>query len=195
MIQNFDFKTTVIPGLIEITPFHAADERGCFIKDYAQEIFAKHDIKHELKEIFYTASHKGVIRGLHFQREKQQAKLVRCLSGHIYDVVADLRDNSSAKGIWLGFDLTQENRKELLIPCGCAHGFLALEESLVAYKCNQHFYPEYDDGIRWDDSVLDVKWPLEKIGGKSCVILSDKDKKLQSYKEFQQNCNGFMLSD
>ena len=120
MIQKFEFRETKISGLIQVTPFNADDIRGCFTKDYSQEVFEANGISHDLKEVFYTTSHKGVIRALHFQREKQQPKLVRCIYGHVWDVVVDLRKNSSTFKEWLSFDLTGENDREILIPAGCA---------------------------------------------------------------------------
>ena len=89
MIQKFEFKKTEIEGLIEVTPFNADDIRGCFTKDYSKEVFEQNGIHHDLQEVFYTTSYKGVIRALHFQRVKQQPKLVRCIYGHVYDVVVD----------------------------------------------------------------------------------------------------------
>lgn len=190
MIQKFDFKETEITGLIEVTPFNADDARGCFTKDYSKEVFEANGIVHDLAEIFYTTSYKGVIRALHFQREKQQSKLVRCIHGHVYDVVVDLRPDSPSFKKWLGFDLTGENKKELLIPGGCAHGYLVLEESIVSYKCNEKFYGEFDDGIMWNDPDIGVEWPLEKIGGIENLIIVDKDRNLQSFSELMNKYNG-----
>ena len=184
MIKNFGFKETAIKGLLEITPFNADDVRGCFTKDYSKEFFEANGIKHDLQEVFYTTSHKGVIRALHFQREKQQPKLVRCITGHVYDVVVDMRGNSPTFKQWLGFDLIGEKHNEILVPAGCAHGYLVLEPSIVSYKCSEKFYGEFDGGIKWDDSDVGVKWPLEKIGGLENLILADKDKELPSFKEF-----------
>lgn len=181
MIQKWDFQTADIPGLLEITPFNADDERGSFTKDYSQEIFGEHGIELALGEIFYSTNKKGVLRGLHFQRVKPQAKLVRCLWGHIWDVVVDLRADSPAFKSWRAFDLYGEAHSEILIPAGCAHGFLALEPSLVCYKCSEIFYPQYDDGIIWNDADIAVPWPLEKIGGTEELIISDKDRNLQSF--------------
>ncbi|HIU25479.1 MAG TPA: dTDP-4-dehydrorhamnose 3,5-epimerase [Candidatus Copromorpha excrementigallinarum] len=192
MIQQFDFRKTQIEGLLEITPFRAEDIRGCFTKDYSKEIFETQGIDHNLAEVFYTTSHKGVIRALHFQREKQQPKLVRCICGHVYDVVVDLRKNSPTFKQWLGFDLIGKGNREILVPAGCAHGYLVLgENSVVSYKCSEKFYGEYDDGILWDDPDIDVKWPLEKVGGREKVILADKDKNLQSFSEFMDKYRGF----
>lgn len=191
MIKPFEFKQTKIEGLIEINPFNADDVRGCFTKDYSKEIFEQNNIKYNLAEVFYTTSYKGVIRALHFQRVKQQPKLVRCIYGHVFDVVVDLRKDSKTFKQWLSFDLTGDNKKEILIPAGCAHGYLVLEHSIVSYKCAEKFYGEYDDGILWDDPDINVKWPLELVGGKENVILAEKDKNLQSFAEFIDKYKGF----
>lgn len=191
MIQKFEFKETEINGLLEVTPFNADDVRGCFTKDYSKEVFEQNGIKHDLMEVFYTTSHKGVIRALHFQREKQQPKLVRCISGHVYDVVVDLRKDSTTFKKWLGFDLIGEKYNEILVPAGCAHGYLVIEPSIVSYKCAEKFYGEFDDGILWDDKDINIEWPLEKIGGMDKLILADKDKKLQSFAEFMSKYGGF----
>lgn len=191
MITKFAFCETEIKGLIEVTPFNADDVRGCFTKDYSKEVFEANGIKHDLMEVFYTTSYKGVIRALHFQRVKQQPKLVRCIHGHVWDVVVDLRKDSPTFKKWLAFDLTGENHKEVLIPAGCAHGYLVLEDSIVSYKCGEKFYGEYDDGVLWNDPDLNVAWPLELIGGEEKLILADKDKNLQSFAEFMSVYGGF----
>lgn len=191
MIERFSFDKTQIPGLILVQPFFADDIRGGFIKDYSREVFAQNDIQYDLQEVFYTISHKRVIRALHFQREKQQPKLVRCIVGSVFDVVVDLRKDSPTFKKWLGFDMTGENRLELLVPSGCAHGYLVLEESVVAYKCAEKFYGEYDDGILWDDPDIAVNWPLDRIGGINNVILADKDKNLQSFATYMKRYQGF----
>lgn len=190
MNQKFEFQKTEISGLIKVTPFNVDDMRGCFTKDYSRVIFEENGITHELAEVFYTTSHKGVIRGLHFQRVKQQTKLVRCIYGHVWDVVVDLRRDSSTFKQWLAFDLMGEKHNELLVPVGCAHGFLVLEESIVSYKCAEKFYGEYDDGIIWNDSDIGITWPLKLLGGGE-VILSEKDQKLPSFAEFMAECGGF----
>ena len=191
MIRKFEFEKTAIDGLIKVLPFKADDLRGYFTKDYSKEIFEHNGITHNIAEIFYTTSHKGVIRALHFQRVMQQPKLVRCISGQVYEVVVDLRKDSATFKQWLGFELTGENQLEILVPAGCAHGYLVLEESIVSYKCAEKFYGEYDDGIMWNDSDINVKWPIEKIGGKENIILADKDKNLQTFKQFMDTYGGF----
>lgn len=191
MIQKFAFKETEIPGLIEVTPFNADDVRGCFTKDYSKEVFEQHGIHHDLQEVFYTTSHEGVIRALHFQREKQQPKLVRCISGHVYDVVVDMRKDSPSFKKWLGFDLIGDRHNEILVPAGCAHGYLVLKPSIVSYKCSEKFYGEFDDGIMWNDPTINVQWPLEKIGGKQNIIVAEKDKNLLSFDEFVKKYGAF----
>lgn len=191
MNQQFKFCKTEIDGLIEISSFNADDIRGGFTKDFSKEIFAENGIDYEIAEVFYAKNQEGVIRGLHFQREKQQPKLVRCISGHIWDVIVDLRKDSPTFKKWLSFDLYGEKYNEVLIPKGCAHGYLALEPSIVSYKCAEKFYSEYDDGIRWNDPDIAVRWPLGKIGGIENVITSDKDQNLQTFAEFMAKYGGF----
>lgn len=191
MIQKFEFHETKIPGLIEVTPFNADDIRGCFTKDYSKEVFEANGIHHDLAEVFYTTSYKGVIRALHFQRVKQQPKLVRCIWGHVWDVVVDLRKDSPTFMQWLAFDLIGEKHNEILVPAGCAHGYLVLKDSIVSYKCGEKFYGEYDDGVMWNDPDLNVAWPLEEIGGEEHLIIADKDKNLQTFAEFMTEYGGF----
>lgn len=191
MSQKWEFHETEIAGLIEIVSFNMDDIRGCFTKDYSKEIFAANGIKHDLEEVFYTTSRKGTVRGLHFQRVKQQSKLVRCIWGHIWDVVVDLRTNSPSFKKWMAFDLVGEQHNEILVPTGCAHGFLVLRDSIVSYKCDEKFYGEYDDGILWNDPDIGIPWPLELVGGREKVILSDKDKNLQSFTRFMETYGGF----
>ena len=184
-MTKFSFEELSLKGAYLITPFYAPDIRGGFVKDYSFETFSQNGINYELKEVFYTISHKGVIRALHFQRVKQQPKLVRCISGHVFDVIVDLRKDSPTFKEWLGFDLTGENMKEILVPAGFAHGYLVLEESIVSYKCAEKFYGEYDSGIMWNDPTLKVKWPLDKLGD-TPLILADKDQKLMSFERFSE---------
>lgn len=191
MNTRFNFEKTEIDGLIKVTPFNAEDVRGRFTKDYSKEVFEANGISHNLAEVFYTTSHKGVIRALHFQRVKQQPKLVRCICGHVWDVVVDLRKDSPTFKKWLAFDLTGENNVEVLVPAGCAHGYLVLEHSVVSYKCAEKFYGEYDDGIMWNDPDIGVEWPLDKIGGEQNLILAEKDKNLQSFAQLMKNYDKF----
>lgn len=184
MIQKFEFTPLSLNGAYLIKPFYATDERGGFIKDYNIDTFKANGIDHELKEVFYTISKKGVIRATHFQLVKQQPKLVRCVSGHVYDVIVDLRSDSETFGKWLGFDLTGENMNILYIPPFFGHGYLVLEDSIVSYKCGEVFYGEGDSGIMYNDHQIGIEWPFEKIGGINNLIISEKDKRLMSLEEY-----------
>lgn len=181
MIQKFDFEKLGLDGAYLVKPFCATDERGAFIKDYSDEVFSANGLKHQLKEVFYTKSHKGVIRAIHFQSVKQQAKLVRCISGKIFDVIVDLRLDSPTLGRWLGFELSGDNMHALFVPEGFGHGYVVIEDAIVSYKCAEKFYSEYDDGILWNDKDLAIDWPTHLIGN---IILSEKDKKLQCFKDY-----------
>lgn len=191
-MQQWKFEELKLKDAYLITPFYSGDNRGGFVKDYSKEVFRKNGIEHILREVFYTISHKGVIRAIHFQNIKQQPKLVRCISGHVFDVIIDLRKNSPTFMQWQGFDLTGDNMKELLVPAGFGHGYLVLEDSIVSYKCSEDFYGEFDSGIRFDDEDLNVSWPFDKIGGKENIILSAKDESLQSFKDFINNYDLFI---
>lgn len=156
MIQKFEFCNTDFEGAYLIKPFCATDVRGAFIKDYSKEVFEANGLEHNLAEVFYTVSHKGVIRALHFQRVHEQAKLVRCIKGKVFDVIVDLRPDSPTFKKWQGFYLSEENMNELYVPEHFAHGYLVLEPSVVSYKCGEKFYGEYDDGIMYNLSLIHI---------------------------------------
>ena len=191
-MQKWDFQKLFLTDAYLITTFFAADNRGGLLKDYSKEVFEQNGIKHDLKEVFYTISYKGVIRAIHFQRVKQQAKLVRCVKGKVFDVIVDLRKNSPTFKKWYGVVLSEENKKELFVPAGFGHGYLVLEDSIVSYKCDEKFYGEFDDGIRFDDEDISIDWPYELIGGKENLILSEKDKNLVSFREFLSSYDNFL---
>ena len=184
MIQKFDFKELDLKGAYLIKPFYATDERGGLIKDYNIDIFKANGIEHELKEVFYTVSKRGVIRATHFQLVKQQPKLVRCISGHVYDVIVDLRPDSPTYGQWRGFHLTGENTDSLLVPPYFGHGYLVIENSVVSYKCAEVFYGDGDSGIMYNDPDIGIEWPFEEIGGVDKLIISEKDLHLQSFRDY-----------
>ncbi len=186
MIEHFKFEELPLAGAYKIQPFFASDERGGFIKDYNIDIFKDNGITHDLKEVFYTISHKGVIRAIHFQMGHQQPKLVRCVVGKVFDVIVDLRHESPTFGKWLGFELSGENRTELLVPANFGHGYLVLEESIVSYKCAEVFYGEGDSGIMYNDQDIAIEWPYEEIGGEQKLIISEKDRNLMSFEEYNK---------
>jgi len=181
-MQKFSFHPTKFTEVTLIKPFISEDNRGAFIKDYAQETFHLNGFDYELKEVFYTESIKGVIRAIHFQTPIQQPKLVRCIKGKIYDVVVDLRVDSSTFGQWEAFDLNDQNKDSLLIPAHFGHGYLVLEDSIVSYKCAEKFVGSDDDGILWNDPDLAIDWPCHLVNP---IILSDRDKGLQSFNDFK----------
>lgn len=128
-----------------------------------------------------SKSIKGVLRGLHFQTQKTQAKLVRVIFGEVFDVAVDLRKGSPTFGKWHGVILTGENKKQFYIPKGFAHGFLVFsDEAVFNYKCSDYYAPEYDGGVKWNDPDINIHWPLEGIDN---IILSEKDKSLKFLKE------------
>lgn len=187
MIQKFSFEKLPLEGAYLINTFFADDIRGGFVKDYSKEVFKQNGIDYDLKEVFYTISHKGVIRALHFQEVNHQPKLVRCVSGKVYDVIVDLRPESPTFKKWMGFYLTGDSHQELLIPEHFAHGYLVLEDSIVSYKCAAPFDGEHDSGIMFNDPDIAVKWPFDEIGGIENLIIAEKDKNLQSFKEYVKN--------
>lgn len=186
MAQSFSFQELDLRGAYLIRPFFAEDDRGGLIKDYNADVFHANGIDYSLKETFYTLSRRGVIRAIHFQLEKQQAKLVRCISGHVYDVIVDLRPKSATYGQWRGFDLTGENTLSLLVPAGFGHGYLVLEDSVVSYKCAEGFYGPGDSGIRYDDPDIGISWPMDRIGGVEQLIISEKDQHLMSFRAYDR---------
>jgi dTDP-4-dehydrorhamnose 3,5-epimerase len=185
VIQRFDFQELDLKGAYLIKPFYATDERGGLIKDYNINVFKEQGIDYELKEVFYTLSKKGVIRATHFQLIRQQPKLVRCISGHVYDVIVDLRPESPTFGQWRGFHLTGENTNSLLIPAYFGHGYLVVKDSVVSYKCADVFYPQGDSGIMYDDPDINIEWPFNLIEGKKNLIISEKDLNLMSLQEYK----------
>jgi dTDP-4-dehydrorhamnose 3,5-epimerase len=182
MINYIVFESLDIEGLYKIHPFRVYDERGTFTKDFSTESMIQNKFDFNIVEVFYTNSYKGVIRALHFQSIKEQAKLIRCISGKIFDVVVDLRTDSPTFGQWRSFILSEENSLQLLIPKGFAHGYLVLENAIVSYKCDEKFYAEYDSGIKWNDKDLKIDWPLDLV--EENIIISERDQNLKSFREY-----------
>lgn len=187
MISHFEFQKTDLKDAYLIRPFISTDRRGNFVKDYNEETFRANGIDHPVREVFYADSQKGVLRGMHFQLDRQQAKLVRCVKGKIYDVIVDLRPDSPTYLQSQGFELSAENFQELYVPTYFAHGYLTLEDATVVYKCSEVFYPAGDSGIRFDDPDLRIDWPFDLVGGKDKLILSDKDMQLKSFRYYLQH--------
>ena len=189
-MQTFEFDFMDIDKLCVITPFFVEDERGHLLKNYEKNVFEQNGLPTTLSETFESYSKKGVLRGMHFQVEKPQAKLVRCTQGEIFDVAVDLRKNSNTFGQWRFVTLSGENNKTFYIPAGFAHGFLTLSENaLVTYMCAGDYMKESDTGICWNDSDININWPLEQLLN-SEVIVSERDQNLLSLKQFVKEFEG-----
>ncbi len=164
-----------IEGLYVIEPKVFGDDRGYFVETYNRQEFEECGLTMEFVQDNQSMSRKGVLRGLHFQKKHPQGKLVRVLSGEVFDVAVDIRKGSDTYGKWFGVTLSDENKKQFYVPEGFAHGFLVLSETAVfAYKCTDFYHPEDEGGIRYDDPTIGVEWP---ISDDMEIILSEKDKK------------------
>ncbi len=176
-----EFTATTVPGVFVAVPRVFGDSRGFFFESYTRRAFAEHGIDTEFVQDNHSRSKgRGVLRGLHFQLPPhEQAKLVRCTRGAIYDVIVDVRRGSPAFGRWEGFELTEENRCMLFVPRGCAHGFCTLtEDTEVLYKADNYYAPDHDSGLVWNDPALDISWPVDS------PVLSAKDQALPRLAEF-----------
>ena len=175
----FTFTPTDIKDVFIVEPKVFGDSRGYFMETYNEEKFKKAGLNYKFVQDNQSKSHKGVLRGLHFQKNYPQAKLVRAISGEIYDVAVDLRKGSPTYGKWVGAILSSENKKMLMIPRGFAHGFVVLSESAeLNYKCDEFYHPEDEGGIIWNDPDIGINWPY-----KGEPSLSQKDEKHPTFKE------------
>jgi dTDP-4-dehydrorhamnose 3,5-epimerase len=171
----FIFTPCPIQGLFEIQPKVYGDTRGYFFECYSQRDFSVVGITLPFVQDNQSKSCKGTLRGLHYQKNHPQGKLVRAIQGEVFDVAVDLRRNSSTWGKWHRVILDSEKQNQFYIPPGFAHGFLALTEQVIfAYKCTDFYYPEDEGGIIWNDPDIGIKWT--DLGME--YNLSDKDKKL-----------------
>jgi dTDP-4-dehydrorhamnose 3,5-epimerase len=176
-------ENTPIEGLRVITPTVFGDNRGYFMETYNIEDFREAGIDCEFVQDNQSASKKGVIRGLHFQINFPQDKLVRVIRGEVFDVAVDLRQNSKTYGQWFGVRLSEENKKMFFIPKNFAHGFLVLSDyAEFTYKCTELYHPNDEGGIIYNDPDIGIEWPVED--GME-LIFSDKDKKWPTLKELK----------
>lgn len=184
-MPRFRFQDTSIPGLMLILPSMASDERGYLCKSFEVNIFAAHGIPFTVAEELESSSSKGTLRGLHFQRRHSQDKLVRVLSGKVYDVAVDIRPDSPTFGKWQGFYLSAEERNMIYIPKDFAHGFFVCsEEATLHYLCGDRYDPDSESGILWNDPDLAIDWPLnEDIS----LILSQRDQSFQSFADLRRS--------
>jgi dTDP-4-dehydrorhamnose 3,5-epimerase len=168
----FIFNKTEIEGVYIIEPKVFGDNRGYFMETYNEQEFKNNGLDYNFVQDNQSKSKKGVLRGLHFQKTHPQAKLVRVLEGEVFDVAVDLRKGSKTYGKWVGVILSEENKKQFMIPRGFAHGFVVLSETAVfAYKCDDFYHPEDEGGIMWNDPDINIEWPY-----KGELLLSEKDK-------------------
>lgn len=175
--------TCEIEGLKVIEPTVFGDERGYFVETYNYNDFAEVGIEHQFVQDNQSSSKKGVLRGLHFQKNFSQDKLVRVINGEVFDVVVDLREGSKTYGKWFGVILSAENKKQFFIPKNFAHGFLVLSETAeFAYKCTDFYHPNDEGGIIWNDPEIGIEWPIPD--GME-LIMSDKDKKWEGISALQ----------
>jgi dTDP-4-dehydrorhamnose 3,5-epimerase len=168
-----EFVPTKIPDVLLVKPKLFEDPRGFFLEIYREDRFAEAGIPHKFVQENHSASQKGVLRGLHYQIRQAQGKLVRVISGEIFDVAVDIRRSSPTFGQWVGTILSSVNKFQLWIPSGFAHGFHVLSESAeVTYKVTDYYAPEWDRSILWSDPQIGIEWRLADGEPPS---LSDKD--------------------
>ena len=179
----FEFIPLEITGLTLIKPQVFGDERGFFFETYKYADFSQAGLGENLVQDNYSRSVKGVLRGLHYQKDpKAQGKLVTCIKGRIFDVAIDIRRGSPNYGRWTGVELSEENRHLLYLPPGFAHGFQVMSDSAdVMYKCTQEYSPADDRGIIWNDPDINIAWPLQS------PLLSEKDKKHPLFRDADNN--------
>lgn len=180
----YNFIKTDIEGVMIIEPKVFGDNRGYFMETYTEKDFVEGGITVKFVQDNQSKSKKGVLRGLHYQTEHSQSKLVRVIKGEVFDVAVDLREGSPTFGKWVGVHLTDENKRQFFIPKHFAHGFVVLsDEAEFCYKCDDFYHPEFEAGLMWNDPDIGIEWPIEE-GFE--VLLSEKDKKHPSIKTLKK---------
>ena len=176
----------MMAGLVVIEPKIYSDERGFFYEFFNKQQLLKYGVDEEFVQGNHSKSGFGVLRGLHFQKQQAQGKLIRVLKGEILDVVVDLRKDSETFGKYFKIVLSENNRKILFVPKGFAHGFLTLQnDTEIEYLCTDFYAPAFDSGVLWNDKDLNIDWELEKYDLKvKDLIISEKDKNQSTLKEF-----------
>lgn len=168
-----NFIKTTIPDVVLIEPKVFGDHRGFFLESWRQDSFREHVADVEFVQDNHSKSSQGILRGLHYQMQQTQGKLVRVTSGSVFDVAVDMRQSSPTFGQWVGYELSAENKRMLWVPAGFAHGFYVMSESAeFVYKCTDYYAPEHERSLRWNDKKLSITWPL--VNGE-LPILSAKD--------------------
>ena len=180
-------ETCHIEGLKVITPSVFGDARGYFMETYHYNDFKEAGIDQIFVQDNQSASKKGVLRGMHFQKNFPQDKLVRVIKGEVFDAVIDLREGSKTFGQWYGVRLSEENRKQFFIPKGFAHGFLVLSDyAEFCYKCTDFYHPNDEGGILWNDKEVGIEWPIEDVEE---LTFSDKDQKWKGIADYKAERN------
>ncbi len=177
---------TSIEGVYVIEPTVFGDNRGYFMETYSKEEFAQIGLDYNFVQDNQSKSKKGVLRGLHFQKENSQAKLVRCIKGEVFDVAVDLRPGSKTYGKWEGVKLSEENKKMFMIPRGFAHGFMVLsDEAEFTYKCDDVYNQAAEGGLAWNDPDVNIEWPMGDLSVND-LLTSEKDSKWPTLKELKK---------
>ena len=184
MNSKFGIRETELKDALIITPFSVDDNRGNFTKDFYKQFYKSNNLDCDLSETFYAKNiRKNTIRGMHFALDNPQAKIVKCITGEIYDVIVDIRKDSPTYLKWEGFYLSEKNNLSLFVPKGFAHGYLVIEPGIVSYKCCGEYDPLLDSGVNYKDEAFNINWP---INNNDEVIISEKDNNLLSYEELKE---------
>lgn len=189
IMAKFEFIKNEIEGLVVVKPTVFGDDRGFFMETYHKEEFAAAGIDKEFVQDNHSKSSKGVLRGLHFQTENTQGKLVRVIKGEVFDVAVDCRPNSKTFGKWYGVTLSEENKMQFYVPEGFAHGFLVLsDEAEFVYKCTDVYNPKAEGGIPYNDATVNVEWPAVdceiKLSAKDQVHTPFADQTFDCFKKY-----------
>lgn len=180
---QFQFTKTGIEGLVVVEPKVFGDNRGYFMENYNYNDFKAAGLDMVFVQDNQSKSKKGVLRGLHFQKKNPQGKLVRVVSGEVYDVAVDLRKGSDTYGKWYGVLLSAENKKQFYVPEGFAHGFVVMSETAeFVYKCTRFYDPSDEGGLMWNDPEIGIDWPVPENAE---LLLSEKDQHHQPLKDFE----------
>jgi dTDP-4-dehydrorhamnose 3,5-epimerase len=173
---------TDIPGVLVVSPKVFGDERGFFLESYNKKVFQQAGIEPEFIQDNHSKSTRGVVRGLHYQKKFPQGKLIRVIQGEVLDVIVDIRKGSPTFSRWISILLSAENKKQVWIPGGLAHGFAVISETVeLCYKATDYYHPEDEAGIRWNDPQLSINWQVQN------PLLSEKDRQLPLLDEAEED--------
>ncbi len=179
--------STALPGVVLLQPKVFGDARGFFMETYSETTLAEMGITSRFVQDNHSLSGRGTLRGLHFQLKHPQAKLCRVVRGRVLDIAVDVRVGSPHFGRWISAELSEENKTQIYVPRGFAHGFVVLSESAeFLYKCDDTYHPEDEGGVAWDDSQLNINWMLQENGITS-PLLSKKDTKNRRLNDIPHN--------